>query len=163
MTLSFAAPFDLPLAIGPLLDLHVYSLVTATLPRRWEWHFAPAALDLAYNLWAFSLPLGEKIRWNDTVHVRWIDPLESLAGSPCRLALYLAAAVRLRSRYQAWLTANFSHGQDHRQPWIGTVLAGLGAWLAVTAAFELVDLCVIHLSYFNRFPQYWRFRRSSSG
>ncbi len=150
--LSFA-PFDLPLAIGPLLYLYVHSLVTAAMPRRWAWHFAPAAIDLAYNLWAFSLPLAQKLRWNDAVHVRWIDPLESLGGI-LSLAIYLAAAVRLRRAYQTWLTANASDRHDHRQPWIGTVLAGLGAWLAVTAGFDAVDRFVFHLSYFNRFPQY---------
>jgi AraC-like DNA-binding protein len=153
--LSFA-PFDLPLAIGPLLYLYVRSLVTAALPRRWALHFAPAAIDLAYNLCAFSLPLAQKLRWNDVVHVRWIDPLESLTGI-LSLAIYLAAAARLRRRYQTWLTANTSDRHDHRQPWIGTVLTGLGAWLAATTGFDVVDRFVVHLSYFNRFPQYLLF------
>ncbi len=150
--LSFA-PFDLVLAIGPLLYLYVLSLVTVALPRRWVWHFAPAAIDLAYNLWAFSLPLTQKLHWNDTVHVPWIDPLESLAGI-VSLAIYLAAAIRSYNRYQTWLSANVSDREEHRQPWIVTVLAGLGVWLAVTVGFDFVDRFAVQLSYRSRFPQY---------
>jgi hypothetical protein len=150
--LSFA-PFDLVLAIGPLLYLYVRRLVTAALPSRWIWHFAPAAIDLAYNLWAFNLPLAQKLHWNDTVHVHWIDPLESLAGIGS-LAIYLAAAIKFRNRYQTWLSANVSDREDHRQPWIVTVLAGLGVWLVVTVGFDLVDWFAVPLSYGRRFPQY---------
>jgi AraC-like DNA-binding protein len=150
--LSFA-PFDLALAIGPLLYLYVRRLATAESPPGWGWHFVPAAIDLAYKLWAFSLPLPQKTEWNDTVHVRWIDPIESLAGI-VSLTIYLAAAARFRRYYQAWLVANVSDREDHRQPWIATILIALGLWLGVTLGFEVVDRFVVHLSYFSRFPQY---------
>jgi AraC-like DNA-binding protein len=150
--LSFA-PFDLALAIGPLLYLYVRRLATAELPPGWGWHFVPAAIDLAYKLWAFALPLAQKIQWNDTVHVRWIDPIESLAGI-VSLTTYLAAAERFRRYYQAWLVANVSDREDHRQPWIATILIALGLWLGVTLGFEVIDRLVVHLSYFSRFPQY---------
>jgi len=150
--LSFA-PFDLALAIGPLLYLYIRRLATAQLPRRWGWHFAPAAVDLAYNLWAFSLPLAQKLQWNDTVHERWIDPMESVAGI-LSLSIYLVTAVRFLRRYQAWLVENVSDREEHRQRWLATVLLAVGLWLGVTLAFDLINWLIVPLSYRNRFPEY---------
>lgn len=153
--LSFA-PFDLGLAIGPLLYFYVLRLATPRLPPRWAWHLAPAALDLGYMLWAFSLPLPQKSLWNDAVHVRWIAPVEA-AGGIISLGVYLAATIRFRWRYQAWLANSVSDREEHRQPWIGTVLAALSLWLLVTIGFDAYDWFAAPLTYQNRFPQYLAF------
>ncbi|RYZ36029.1 MAG: AraC family transcriptional regulator [Myxococcaceae bacterium] len=150
--LSFA-PFDLGLAIGPLVYLYVQRLVTPELPARWWRHFLPAAVMLGYTLGAFALPLARKHWWNDFVHERWVDPLES-AASIVSLVAYLVASVRFQRRYQAWLEENVSDREEHRQPWFATLLVSLALWWSVTVGFEFVDRFVTRLNHYDRFPQY---------
>jgi len=73
--LSFA-PFDLGLAIGPLLWLQVRRLPTGALPAAWWRHQLPAALQRADG--PVMLPLAVKDRWNERVHEPWIDPAETV-------------------------------------------------------------------------------------
>lgn len=153
--LSFA-PFDLRLAIGPLLYLYLLRLVTPALLPRWGWHLAPAFIDLAYMLWAFSLPLADKTHWDGAVHSAWISPLQDAAGA-ISLALYLVLALRLRRRYLAWLRQHVSDQDAQRQPWVASVLLALGLWLAISTGFDLVSALAQPLSYVDRFPQYLAF------
>lgn len=153
--LSFA-PFDLRLAIGPLLHLYLLRLVTPALPPRWGWHLAPPALDLLYMLWAFALPLDQKNVWHASVHSEWISPLQNAAGA-LSLALYLALATRLRQRYLAWLRAHVSDQDARRQPWVAGVLLALGSWLMVSIGFDLYSSLVAPLNYYDRFAQYLGF------
>ena len=71
-------------------------------PPRWGWHFLPAALDFAYNAWAFALPLAAKERWYDGVHRPWIEPVEA-AAALVSLGIYLIAAAGFYRRYRRWL------------------------------------------------------------
>ncbi|MDG3442233.1 helix-turn-helix domain-containing protein [Nitrospirillum amazonense] len=153
--LSFA-PFNFALATGPLLYLYVCRLVTPRLSRGWFWHFAPAALNLLYTLWAFSLPLDDKTRWNDAVHARWIDPVQTWAGA-LSLMLYFLAAARFHAHYGRWLAGAVSNPRERQPPWQRTLLLALGLWLVVTVAFDAVDTLVAPLSYYDRFPQYLAF------
>jgi len=150
--LSFA-PFDLALAIGPLVYLYVRRLVSPALPRGWTWHFAPAAVDLVYTLWAFALPLPDKTRWDDRVHVRFVDPVET-AAAIVSLGVYLALTFRFVRRYRVWLAEHVSDRDEHRQPWITMLLGAMAVWLVIVIGFDAVDRLVGHLSYANRFPQH---------
>jgi AraC-like DNA-binding protein len=150
--LSFA-PFDLALAIGPLLYLYIRRLAEPAMPRHWPWHLAPACIDLGYTLWAFALPLASKLAWNDNVHERWIAPLEN-AAALLSLCIYAGLALRLRQRYLAWLAANASDRDVHRQPWMASVLALFCLWLAACLVYDTVDRFLLPLNYYQRFPQY---------
>lgn len=148
--LSFA-PFDLPLALGPLLYLYLLRLATPALPPRWGWHVAAPAVHLAYQLWAFALPLADKHAWNDRVHAPWISPLIDVAGA-VSLACYLGLAWRLRRHYLAWLREHVSDMDAQRQPWIASVLIALSLWLALSIGFDLA-----RLNDYQRFPEYLAF------
>ena len=152
--LSFA-PFDLALAIGPLLYLYVRRLVTGALAPRWPLHFLPAVADLIYTLWAFSLPIAAKLHWNDSGHEPYVDPIERFAAI-VSLATYLAMSARLQRRYGAWLVENLSNREEHRQRWIVTVLGALSLWLLIVVGFDLAR-GVLFLTYYDRFPQYLAF------
>lgn len=153
--LSFA-PFDLRLAIGPLLYLYLLRLATPGLPPRWGWHLAPAALDLLYMLWAFALPLEQKHLWEARMHGPWISPLQDAAGA-LSLGVYLWLATRLRRRYLDWLRDHTSDRDMQRQPWVASVLLALGLWLLVSVGFDLYSALVTPLTYYDRFPQYLAF------
>jgi hypothetical protein len=82
--LSFA-PFDLPLAMGPLLWLYVVRLTSGTFPPRWRLHLVPALLHLVtYGtiFVAFSVP--QKTWIAQHVVDPWVAPAIT-AGSLRRL------------------------------------------------------------------------------
>jgi hypothetical protein len=91
--LSFA-PFNIGLAIGPLLYLHVCRLTSSALPRGWSWHLLPGALQFAYRMVMFMQPMEVKDAWNDRIHRDWIDPMETLLEL-LSFAIYLWRLSRL--------------------------------------------------------------------
>lgn len=149
--LSFA-PFDLALAIGPLVYFHATRLTAGALPRGWRWHFAPALLQLVYYASVFPFPITVKDRWNDAVHVSWILPAET-AAILASMTVYLVLAWQRHRAYQAWLADHISNREDFRLQWMRNFLLALSlmllAWVAVSAANA-----VLHLDYFQRFPFY---------
>lgn len=151
--LSFA-PFDLPLAIGPLLWLHVEALTTGALPRRWGWHLAPAALHFATwsVLFAF-VPLATR----HAIVRDLVDPVVApaiTAGALAGLALYGVAALRRWRRYQRWLDDHLSNREEFRRGWLRALLVIMATQGAVWLGFALWQLVVGRLSYFDEFPFY---------
>jgi AraC-like DNA-binding protein len=149
--LSFA-PFDLGLAIGPLLWLYVRRLTTGRLAAAWWRHLLPAALQLAYGLVMLPLPMAVKNHWDERVHAPWIDPAETLLEA-CSIAAYLALAWGLHRVYQHWLDDHMSNREELRLDWVRNVIIALAAMLAVWAPYELLVL-LAHLDYYQRFPLY---------
>ncbi|MCU0624068.1 MAG: helix-turn-helix domain-containing protein [Gemmatimonadaceae bacterium] len=151
--LSFA-PFYLPLAIGPLLWLHVVALTTGALPPRWRWHLVPAALHLAaYGTIFVALPLEAK----HALVRRVIDPIVAPAitlAALTGLAVYGVAALRQRARYQAWLDDQLSNREEFRLAWLGLLLGIMAVLGLVWLGFAVTDAFVRPLSYFDEFPFY---------
>lgn len=150
--LSFA-PFDLSLAVGPLLYLYVRALTHGGPGRGWRLHLLIPAVQLGYTLTVFSLPLAAKSDWNDRVHAPYIDPLETVLAL-ASLGGYLVASWRERLTYERWLGDHRGDGGEHRQPWLRNVLGALGLWLVVTIGFDGFSQFVSKLNYYNRFPEY---------
>lgn len=146
------APFDLSLAAGPLLWGYVAGLTTGGRPRRWSWHLAPAAAQLAYSLACFALPPEAKWSWYTGPHLHAVAPA-GLAAALLSLAAYLRAAWRRYAAYQAWLAANLSNREELRLGWLRGVLLAFGATVCVSAGFALTSWLVKPLDYFDRFPQ----------
>jgi AraC-like DNA-binding protein len=149
--LSFA-PFELGLAIGPLLYLHVRRLTADRLPRGWAWHLLPAALQFAYRAVVFVQPLTFKNAWNDRIHRDWIDPAETFLGL-LSFAIYLWLALRAYRGYQRWLDAHLSNREEFRIVWVRNVLAAFAIALPVWAVYEALSYG-IGFDYFQRFPLY---------
>lgn len=131
--LSFA-PFDLPLAIGPLLWLYVLQLVRGSLPQHWWGHLLPAALHFAVYGTIFAVcSVPQKTAIAQAV----IDPIVAPAitgGSLLMLAGYGWRAFVALREYQRWLDAHLSNREEFRLHWLHTLLllfAGTGVvWLA---------------------------------
>jgi AraC-like DNA-binding protein len=149
--LSFA-PFNLGLAIGPLLYLHVRRLTADRLPRGWVWHLLPGALQLGYYLAMFAQPLAVKDAWNDRVHRDWMDPAETFLGL-LSFAIYLWLALRAYRAYQHWLDAHLSNREEFRIVWLRNVLVAFALALPVWALYETLSYG-IDFNYYQRFPLY---------
>lgn len=149
--LSFA-PFDLGLALGPLLYLHVLRLTSAALPRGWWRHLLPGAVQFGYRAVMFVQPLSTKDAWNDTVHRDWIDPPETFLGL-LSFALYLWLALRAYRDYQRWLDAHLSNREQFRIVWLRNVLLAFAVMWPVTTVYETLSYG-IGFDYFQRFPLY---------
>jgi AraC-like DNA-binding protein len=149
--LSFA-PFDLTLAVGPLLWLHVCQLTSGRLPPMAWRHFAPVTLQAVYSLCVFPLPLAVKNHWNDSVHARWVDPAETSLEA-LSLVIYVAMAWRRARTWQAWLDAHASNREEFRLVWLRNVVLALLLMIGVWAPYEAVSL-LAKLDYYQRFPLY---------
>ena len=145
------APFDLTLAWGPLLWVYVVALSTGARPPRLAMHFAPAAVQLGYQLLAFALPAQAKWDWYGGGHLNVIEPwgtvlvLASLAG-------YGRVAYQRYEAWQAWLDANVSNREESRLGWLRMVLAGFGVTGAIGLVLAVVHWVVTPLDYFARLP-----------
>jgi AraC-like DNA-binding protein len=141
--LSFA-PYNLTLAIGPLLYLYLIALQSGdtALPQRWRLHFLPALLQLAYYCVIFFQPIGFKNDWNGSVHERLIDPLET-AGLVVSLAVY-------------WRLAHCALKEKPTAPaeWGRNFLMAMGLSILIWYGMLAAEWAFSGLSYFQRFPFY---------
>lgn len=147
------APFELSLAIGPLLYLYVRRLTDGPLPPRWALHLLAPAVQLGYYAGAFSLPLALKWQWNDAVHEPWLVPLET-AAALVSFGAYLAASWRRYRGYQRWLDENLSNREELRLGWMRGFLLACGGLLVLWTAFACTEWFVRRLTYLDRFPLY---------
>lgn len=127
------APFQLTLAVAPLLWLYAVALTTGAWPPGGRRHLAPAAAQLAYLAGGFLLPLPLKERWADLSYrpVGVATDLGAVAG----LAIYGAAGLRLLGRYRAWLAEQRSDDARFASRWLQRAFAAAAALLPVWAAF----------------------------
>jgi AraC-like DNA-binding protein len=150
--LSFM-PYNVSLAFGPLLYLHVRSLTVPTLPPRWLLHFLPVAIQFTYYCVVFAQPLAFKNSWNGSFHVPFVYPVELVATFISIGAYWWKSFVHHRA-YQQWLVANVSQAEDNRIEWVRNFLLALAITLVLWIALDLVDRFVAKLNYFHRFPFY---------
>lgn len=147
------APFYWHLAFGPLLYLHVRALGEQALPPRWWLHLLPGALQGAYYVVLFALPLQAKWDWNDHWHEPLAMPLQNIAAL-ASLATYWWLARRRYRRYQRWLEANSARHEDLRLGWVRGFLWAVAVVVVLNAGFQIVDVLISPLDYFDYFPFY---------
>jgi AraC-like DNA-binding protein len=146
-------PYEFSLGYGAVIWLYTRVLCTGTLPRRWQWHLAPAAAQGVYYGVLFSHSLEWKNAWNDAVQVPIVIPIES-AWALIAMAVYIGSSWRDYQRYQRWLDADLSNREEFRLNWLRVFLAALGITLIFWAGTELFEHFVRPLDYFDRFPLY---------
>lgn len=151
--LSFA-PFDLPLAIGPLLWLYVQCLTTGALPARWRWHLLPAAIHACATTIVF---IGCTLPQKNWIALNVVDPFVAPVITIAALGALASYAWRSLTRvwaYQAWLDGHLSNREEFRLTWLRLLLiifAGLGVvWLG----FAFTNAVITRLNYFDEFPFY---------
>ncbi len=150
--LSFA-PFDLPLALGPLLWLYVTRLTSGAFPPRWRLHLVPALLHLvSYGAIFAACTVPQKTWLAQHVIDPWVAPAIT-AGSLAGLALYGAKALAHLRRYQRWLDGHLSNREEFRLDWLQSLLALFAGTGVVWLGFALVD-AVRTLDYYDEFPFY---------
>lgn len=147
------APFYWDLAIGPCVWLYARQLSLPHLPRRWAWHFLPAALQGGYYLVQFLQPLPDKLRFNEEVHHPWVLPAETALVQVSMLA-YLVLAYRSFRRYQRWLEQHSAAREEWRLRWLQSFILAMLAWSLVRLGFAIADVSVGGLGYFREFPMY---------
>lgn len=145
------APFDFTLAWGPLLWAYVTTLATGRNPPRVSLHFVPVALQLAYQLICFALPLAAKWNWYGGAHLSIVEPIGAIAVL-ISLGAYSLAAWRVYERWQQWLDGNVSNREESRLGWLRIMLLGIAATGSLGLIMMLVHLLVRPLDYFARLP-----------
>lgn len=150
--LSFA-PFDHPLAIGPLLWLYVHRLTGDCLPRGWAWHLAPAALKAV--VWG-AIFVGATVPEKGAIDSAFVQPIQPWLTVAALLGLfgYSAAALRRLNAYQRWLDSELSNREEFRLTWLRVMLGAFALTGVISLAVATIDLLVTPLDYWDVFPEY---------
>ncbi|HEX8535563.1 MAG TPA: helix-turn-helix domain-containing protein [Allosphingosinicella sp.] len=144
-----AAPFSIPLALGPLAYLYVRALVG----RRREplFHFALPAGQFLYQCVLFTFPTASKWWWDENIHEPLIAP-PLTAALLLSMAAYTTGSWRELRRYETWLKDRRRSTAPARRLGAGlVVLAGL---LVAEAGYELFETWVRPIDYFDLFGFY---------
>lgn len=144
-----SAPFAVPLAIGPLLYAHVLALTTDRSPA-WL-HFAPPAVQFAYQATLFPFPVATKWWWDETVYQPFLAPVVD-AAVLLSMAAYGVACWRLLGRYEAWLRERRREQKPARR--IRFALLVLAPLVIARAGYNLFSAIVRPLDYFDMFEFY---------
>jgi AraC-like DNA-binding protein len=131
------APFQITLAVGPLIWLYVHALVTGRWPPRAWRHLAPAGFQAAFLTASFMLPLAVKDRWSQLVH----QPYSILAdlGTIGGLACYGVAGLRLLDGYRRLLAAQRSDDHRFAALWLSRAIGATLVLLPVWSGYAVWD------------------------
>ncbi|RYD59799.1 MAG: AraC family transcriptional regulator [Sphingomonadales bacterium] len=130
------APFQITLAVGPLIYCYAHALVTGHWPRG-RWHLVPAAAQAAFLIAGFALPMPLKDRWADFAMHPYgvVADLATIAG----LGLYGIAGLRLLARYRALLATQRSDDHRFAAAWLSRAIGATLALLPVWAGYAIWD------------------------
>ena len=142
------APFAIPLALPPLLFGYTHALVRGRLPDRFALHLVPAALQLAYALICFALPIDLKWGWYTGGHDGVVSPVFEVALL-VSLSLYAGASLRRLRDYRRDLAEARSDDDRFAAAWLSRVIVALVAVLVIYAAFTVWDWISGGIDYFQ--------------
>ncbi len=145
------APFDVSLAFGPLVWCYVVMISTGHAPAQWRWHFAPAAIQVVYQLVAFALPLQTKWDWYTSGNRHVVEPI-GLAAAIASLVAYDVAAWRRFVRWQRWMDEQLSNREAFRLGVVRLVLIAMAGIALLAGAFATRSWFVAPTDFYDRFP-----------
>ncbi|MBX9745724.1 MAG: helix-turn-helix domain-containing protein, partial [Hyphomonadaceae bacterium] len=143
------APFAWPLAVGPLVYAYVVALAQDRPVSRW--HFAPALAFGLYQSIMFLQPLDWRYAVDTHFQQPFLTPLMGLAV-PASLLGYAIAGWRVAQGYEVWLRSR--RRQETPAHRLRVPLAILSALALARLCFEVFDLTVRRLNYFDLFSFY---------
>jgi AraC-like DNA-binding protein len=135
--LSFA-PFQLTLAVAPLMWLYVRALIDGAWPARGWRHLLPAMVQFAYGAICFiALPVALKDRWLDT-SVATVGRAAD-AGTIAGLAAYGITGLRTLRDYRTALATARSDGHRYTGRWLATAIGATLILLPVWTGYAIWD------------------------
>lgn len=131
------APFQVTLAVAPLIWLYARALVMGRWPPTGWRHLLPAIIQAAFLTGSFLLPMPMKDRWSDIVHQPYsiAADLATITG----LAWYGVGGLRLLDTYRAKLAAQRSDDHRFAARWLSRAIGATLALLPVWAGYALWD------------------------
>lgn len=129
------APFQITLAVGPLMFFYAHALVTGRWPV-WAWrHLAPALAQLAFLTGSFALPMPLKGWWFDTVPYGVVADIATIAS----LAFYGVSGLRLLAEYRRLLAGQRSDDHRFAAHWLSRAIGATLVLLPVWAGYAIWD------------------------
>lgn len=131
------APFQITLAVAPLIWLYAHALVAGKWPLNGRRHLLPAAIQAAFLTTSFLLPMPVKDRWSDIIHRPYsiAADLATITG----LAYYGTAALRLLRRYRQLLAGQRSDDHRFAARWLSRAMGATLALLPVWTIYAIWD------------------------
>lgn len=131
------APFQITLAVAPLMYLYVHALVRGDWPSSGWWRLAPAGGQLLFLSASFALPMPIKDQWSDMIALRYQFVaggllIGTMAGDGC-------AALRLLQRYRLFLAAQRSDAHRFAVRWIGTAIGAMIVLFSIWVLYLIWD------------------------
>jgi AraC-like DNA-binding protein len=131
------APFQITLAVGPLIYFYISALVTGRWPRNVGIHLTPAAVQFAFLAASFALPMPLKERWSGTASAPYA--VASDFATIVSLTCYGSAGLRLLARYRKLLAGQRSDDHLFAARWLTQALHATLALLPIWASYAIWD------------------------
>lgn len=146
------APFELESGFGPLLYFYVLMRTGAGLPKRWQWHLLPLAIEAIYYTVMFLQPLAFKDAWHGRVQV-YVDSFDTYFafGSLC---VYLWLALRRTREYESFTQENLTQAAPVTVRFLGITLTTFAVFLSVDVIFQVLSEFRPNSTYFDSYPLY---------
>lgn len=147
------APFEYGLFLGPLLYLHIRSLVSDD-PLKWRWALLiPGMIQFAYYVWAFTALGDYEAKWayNREIHYPYVWPT-LVVGMAVLLLVSLVLSLRELKAYKNYLGQTQSAASEFKPVWLNRFLIFMAILTASLVVTELGDVFVWKFSYVEKFP-----------
>ena len=131
------APFQITLAVGPLIWLYAQALVAGHWPQRGWRHLLLAMVQAMFLTASFALPMPLKDCWADVIHQPYsiIADLTTIAS----LGWYGVAGLQLLGTYRMLLAAQRSDDQRFAAAWLSRAIGATLLLLPVWATYAIWD------------------------